>query len=159
MRCTNMIRAWKDCEGRVCGKFYVADGNWKLHYPICMFTMPSAVRGLDEFVPNVCTEEPATGKAFCVQHCAAVEKLNIPTDLRPFIKYCGANPENYSKDEKKKVEAKLQEICERSDQDQDSVSVSDIQGTSSLYENLGMKVKYRINMIQIQCTAHRGCTS
>ena len=47
----------KDCEGRGCGRLYVADGNWKLHYPICMFTMPSAVRGLKEFVPNECTQD------------------------------------------------------------------------------------------------------
>ena len=118
----------------------VADGNWKLHYPICMFTMPSAVRGLEEFVPNVCTQEPATGKAFCVQHCGVLEREGIPTALRTFIRYCGANPDNYSKEEKKKVEAKLQEICARPDQGQDNIS--DMQGTSSLYKNLGLKVKY-----------------
>ena len=111
----------KDCEGRGCGRLHVADGNWKLHYPICMFTMPSTVRGLEEFVPNVCTQEPATGKAFCVQHCGVLEREGIPTALRTFIRYCGANPDNYSKEEKKKVEAKLQEICARPDQGQDNI--------------------------------------
>ena len=144
----------KDCKGRGCGRLYVADGNWKLHYPICMFTMPSAVKGLEEFVPSVCTQEPAMGKAFCAQHSSLLERASIPTDLRSFIRYCGANPDNYSKEEKKKVEAKLQEICERSDEDQDNFSVPDIQGTSSLYENLGMKVKYINSMKQdlgLQC--------
>ena len=140
----------KDCKGRGCGKLYVADGNWKLHYPICMFSMPSTVRGLEEFVPNVCTQEPATGRAFCVQHCGVFEREGIPTDLRPLLRYCGANPDNYSKEEKKKVETKLQEICGRQDQAQNNLSVPDVQGTSSLYENLGMKVRLRYTDVMMQ---------
>ena len=120
------------------------------HYPICMFSMPSTVRGLEEFVPNVCTQEPATGKAFCVQHCCVFEREGIPTDLRPFIRYCGANPDNYSKEEKKKVETKLQEICGRQDQAQNNLSVPDVQGTSSFYENLGMKVRLRYMDVMMQ---------
>ena len=77
-----------------------------------------------------------------IQYRGVLEKEGLPTALRTFIRYCGANPDNYSKEEKKKVEAKLQEICTRPDQGQDNISVPDMQGTSSLYKNLGMKVKY-----------------
>ena len=41
----------KACKKRGCGRLYVADGNWKLHYPICMFTSKPTARGLDKFVP------------------------------------------------------------------------------------------------------------
>ena len=38
-------------------------------------------------LPDVCTEQPMPGKAFCSDHCAIVEKHNIPTGLRDFLKH------------------------------------------------------------------------
>ena len=78
-----------------------------------------------------------TGQAFCSAHCKELESDGIPTGLRPFIKSCGANPENYSKDEKKKVEEKLKVICKRTGPD---ISVPEVQGTRLLYANLALKV-------------------
>jgi hypothetical protein len=125
-----------DCKKRGCGRLYVADGCWKLHYAICMYNVPTE-KGTEKYLPNVCTRAPMTGQAFCSAHCKEFEREGIPTGLRPFIKSCGANPENYSKDEKKKVEEKLKVICKRTGPD---ISVPEVQGTRLLYANLALKV-------------------
>ena len=125
-----------DCKKRGCGRLYVADGCWKLHYAICMYNVPTE-KGTEKYLPNVCTRAPMTGQAFCSAHCKELESDGIPTGLRPFIKSCGANPENYSKDEKKKVEEKLKVICKRTGPD---ISVPEVQGTRLLYANLALKV-------------------
>ena len=123
----------KACKKRGCGRLYVADGNWKLHYPICMFTSKPTARGLDKFVPHICTKSPLSGQAFCEDHCSVIKQMGFPTGLRPFIKSCGADPVNYTKDEKKKVEAKLKEMCA---QTISNTSVPEVQGTTSLYSEL-----------------------
>ena len=43
--------------------------------------------------PDVCTEAPETGKAFCEEHVAYLTRKhpNVPTDLRGFLKYCGVH--------------------------------------------------------------------
>jgi hypothetical protein len=126
------------CKTRGCGRLYVADGCWKLHYPICMFTN----KPVDKYVPHVCTKSPMNSKAFCVDHSSVVEKLVLPTGLRPFIKSCGADPANYSKEEKKKVEEKLKKLCGR---EVSKSSVPEVQGTRSLYDNADLQVRvYRI---------------
>ena len=126
------------CKVRGCGRLYVADGCWKLHYPICMYTYKPAAKGLDEYVPHVCTKSPMSGKAFCGEHCKLMENLGIPTGLQPFIKSCGANPANYSKEEKKKVEQRLKQLCVQAGS---KLSVPDIQGTRSLYESAEIQVE------------------
>ena len=45
-------------------------------------------------------------------HAIAIEAKGIQTKLRPFIKYCGADPNRYTKEEKKKVDSVLKAICE-----------------------------------------------
>ena len=42
-------------------------------------------------LPDVCTNWPAKGKAFCADHCSFLHKEapNVPCDLREFLKYCG----------------------------------------------------------------------
>ena len=131
-------RCCEDCRERGCGRLYVADGCWKIHYPICIFTTTSDMRGLDQFLPNVCTRASANGKAFCIEHSAVLDRSGIPILLRPFLKFCGANPDHYSREDKKIVEAKLIEICKP--RDLGSVSIPHVQGTSSLYDNLGIQV-------------------
>lgn len=43
-------------------------------------------------LPDVCTESPSFGKAFCPSHCELLEKKApiVPTGLREFLKYSGA---------------------------------------------------------------------
>ena len=43
-------------------------------------------------LPDVCTDSPVRGKAFCRDHCALLgrEAPDVPTDLREFLKFCGA---------------------------------------------------------------------
>ena len=45
-------------------------------------------------LPDVCTNSPVSGKAFCIEHCKYIKdmKLNIPTGLKDFLSYCGALP-------------------------------------------------------------------
>ncbi|XP_022111569.1 uncharacterized protein LOC110990776, partial [Acanthaster planci] len=40
-------------------------------------------------IPDVCTESPAHGKAFCADHCVVAERSSTPTGLRDFLKHCG----------------------------------------------------------------------
>ena len=41
-------------------------------------------------MPDVCTESPAHGKAFCDAHCEYLlsEAPGVPTGLKEFLKYC-----------------------------------------------------------------------
>ena len=41
--------------------------------------------------PDVCTEQPAYGSAFCPEHKSFIEENyeGIPTTVRGFLKYCG----------------------------------------------------------------------
>ena len=91
-----------------------------------MYSVPSK-QDVTNFVPNVCTKGPTPGQAFCDHHCSILNSKGIPTELRQFIKYCGADPNRYTKEEKKKVDAKLLELC---DGERESENVTTVQGTS-----------------------------
>lgn len=41
--------------------------------------------------PNVCTNSPQFGKAFCEEHLEYLKDKHpqVPTDIRSFLKYCG----------------------------------------------------------------------
>ena len=121
------------CKIRGCSKLFVADGCWKLHYPICMFTSRPTSKGLDQFVPHICTKSPKPAHAFCEEHCVVIQEKGIPTGLRSFIKSCGADPVNYTKEEKKKVESKLKQLCAN---DVSNTCVPEAQGTTKLYGEL-----------------------
>ena len=43
-------------------------------------------------LPDVCTNSPVHGKAFCPDHCALLgrEAPDVPTDLHKFLKFCGS---------------------------------------------------------------------
>ena len=50
-------------------------------------------------LPDVCTESPIWGRAFCSSHCKFIEENNyahVPTGLREFLKYCGIMAESYT---------------------------------------------------------------
>ena len=56
-------------------------------------------KNIEGFIPSVCTESPATGKAFCIAHCEKVAALGYPTGLCDFLKSCGdvVQPDSYTK--------------------------------------------------------------
>jgi hypothetical protein len=41
---------------------------------------------LQDYIPNVCTNSPANGLAFCQQHSEIISRLGYPTGLREFLK-------------------------------------------------------------------------
>ncbi len=56
-----------------------------------MFPVKSTVPGLRGVnYPNVCPEQPSGMAIFCQQHLALAEELGYPTDIRAFLKFCGA---------------------------------------------------------------------
>ena len=81
-----------------CGIMYVADGNWKLKYPHCMWKVPIEVEGFDKQVnyPNICPISPERGQAFCKPHCEMARKNNIPHGLHEFLRYCGISGNYYT---------------------------------------------------------------
>lgn len=73
-----------------CGKLYVADGNWKLRYPHCMWKVPVTVPGFgDVNYPTICPSSPERGHAFCKSHCMMAKAAGYPSELRPFLEKCG----------------------------------------------------------------------
>ena len=56
-----------------------------------MYQAPKEVCGFDGKLNYVssCSNGPLPGKAFCLHHCAVVEKEGIPTGLREFLQFCG----------------------------------------------------------------------
>jgi len=80
-----------------CGIMYVADGNWKLKYPHCMWKVPIEVEGFNKQVnyPNICPLSPERGQAFCKTHCEIAKENNIPHGLHEFLKYCGISGNYY----------------------------------------------------------------
>ena len=56
---------------------------------------------LQDYIPNVCTNSPASGSAFCEEHCKLISGLGYPTGLREFLKSYAAkgeiDPENFTK--------------------------------------------------------------
>ena len=42
-------------------------------------------------MPDVCTNQPHPGQAFCEQHCQLMRQHSppIPTDIRGFLRHCG----------------------------------------------------------------------
>lgn len=73
-----------------CGTLYVADGNWKLKYPHCMWKLPIHINGFKSPLnyPDVCPLSPVRGQAFCTLHCEMGNHLSIPTGLHDFLKFC-----------------------------------------------------------------------
>lgn len=48
-----------------CGIMYMADGNWKLKYPHCMWKVPITVEGFNQVnYPDICPFSPERGQGF-----------------------------------------------------------------------------------------------
>ena len=72
-----------------CGKLWAIDGNWKLRYPVCMFSVPKEVQAFSGELQYVdtCPNAPVTGMAFCAEHCTVMEKHRIPCKLQDYLSY------------------------------------------------------------------------
>ena len=127
----------EDCKKRGCGNVSVVDGNWKLTHKICMWNPKSRhpTQNILKTYPNVCSEQPAYGSAFCVEHSRTVEDLGYPSELRKFLEKCGANPNSYNKEGKAKVSAILDKLTEQSTNQENTASASDAQGTTYFLRN------------------------
>ena len=69
----------------------MADGNWKLKYPHCMWKVPIEVEGFQNLInyPSICPHSPVRGQAFCTLHCEMAKSVAIPHGIHDFLKYCG----------------------------------------------------------------------
>ena len=105
-----------------------------------MFTVRESglTEDFDSFIPAVCTESPATGKAFCSEHSELVESVGHPSNLRAFLKSCSTptcevDPSTYNKTQATAVKEKLKEIArkiEDIDLPPSASSVGEAQGTT-----------------------------
>ena len=130
------------CRRRGCGKVVSVDGNWKLSYKICLWRPQNRYsdQNIFEEYPNVCSEEPARGSAFCSSHSQIIEQLEYPTELRKFITKCGADPDAYTKEGKKKVRGVLEKLSKTQDT-KSTMSAEDAQGTSYFLRNRQISTK------------------
>ena len=93
---------------------------------------------LQEYIPNVCTNSPANGLAFCKQHSEIISSLGYPTGLREFLKSCASsdgeqiNPDNYTKNMQQKVDSVLTKICNEIPASTVFKSCTDAQGAPHL---------------------------
>ena len=91
---------------------------------------------LKEYIPNVCTNSPAYGQAFCKQHCEIVVAMGYQMGLREFLKSCAGegdviNPDHYTKDMQTKVDAILHKICDNIAASSKFKTCVDAQGTNA----------------------------
>ena len=84
----------------------IIPGNWKLVFRICLWSPKPRYK--DRY-PSVCTNSPTPGSGFCAHHAKVVGDLGYPTKLRPFLSHCGADPDSFTKEGKKKVTDFIQE--------------------------------------------------
>ncbi|KAJ8028216.1 hypothetical protein HOLleu_30395 [Holothuria leucospilota] len=84
------------CLKKGCSKMIVVDGIWKLNFTHCMMVSKNVSCGVPVLnLPDVCTNEPQHGHAFCSVHVSMVNDYNktsgapsVPTKLKEFLKYC-----------------------------------------------------------------------
>ena len=91
---------------------------------------------LSNYIPNVCTNSPAFGQAFCKEHTKIISSLGYPTELRKFLKSCAADgeeidPDNYTKSMQQKVDAVLIKICNKIPASSKFKSCIDAQGSTN----------------------------
>ena len=94
------------------------------------------LQNIQEYFPLVCTEEPAAGSGFCASHSKLVQNCGYPTNLKSFIKSCGANPSNYTRGERDKVKEVLKTLLRTRGNGEVSTETADLaQGTTFLLSN------------------------
>ena len=86
-----------------------------------------------QYIPQVCPEQPQHGSAFCCVHTKVAASLGKPTQLREFLKHCGTDSDNYTKEGKGKVNLVLKVMVTKSDAIY--VTVGEEQGTEYLLRN------------------------
>ena len=138
------------CKKRGCGQVASVDGNWKLSYKICFWCPQDKYpdQNILEAYPKVCAEEPAFGSAFCSAHSRLVETLGYPSQLRPFISKCGADPDAYTKEGKKMVKAVLQSLSKSKDTGGKTKSAEDAQGTEYLLRDRNISNQENFKMTE-----------
>ena len=72
-----------------CGELWAIDGNWKLHYPVCMFDVDKSE---DAFSNNLnyvktCSNGPLPGNAFCSEHSEVMKKKGVPVTLKEYLNF------------------------------------------------------------------------
>ena len=133
----------EDCEKRGCSSIVSVDGLWKLTYKICMWEPTNKYPGqnISEYVPNACPLQPGAGSAFCDHHGKTVISCGYPSELRPFLKACGANPNAYTKEGKEKVLSVLKFIAQEKPDNDQIPTTEDEQGTGYFLRNKKMATK------------------
>ena len=66
--------------------------NVHVHHNALSTLLQHIVQGMPRVnVPDVCTEAPLYGQAFCASHCSFLKEHapGVPTGLREFLQYCG----------------------------------------------------------------------
>ena len=87
------------CSGETCTLFKLG----MLDKGLYVF-MQHTVKDLPALnLPDVCTETPAYGQAFCQEHCNFLSQQapDVPTGLRDFLRFCGAQKESITTSEHK----------------------------------------------------------
>lgn len=125
----------------VYGSLLTQFGNCHLYiyspfFVIAIISMANVEGGvtedLSDFIPNVCTNSPEHGLAFCREHSEIISGLGYPVELRPFLKSCANNdeidPDNFTKEMQKRVDMTLKEIALKIPSSNKFKSCADAQG-------------------------------
>ena len=93
------------------------------------------LKDIQEYLPLVCTEEPAPNSAFCEVHSQIVQKFGHPIKVRDFIRSCEVDPTHYNREGRKKVQKVLRNMLEASSDNIDTETGDIAQGISHLLRN------------------------
>ena len=90
---------------------------------------------IQEYLPNVCPEQPSSSGAFCDLHAKMVENLGYPSQLRSFLEKCGANPNCYTPAGREKVKSVLKRLSTENKDPNEGESAESMQGVGYLLRN------------------------
>ena len=93
------------------------------------------LKDIQEYLPLVCTEEPAPNSAFCEVHSQIVQKFGHPIKVRDFMRSCEVDPTHYNREGRKKVQKVLRNMLEASSDNIDTETGDIAQGISHLLRN------------------------
>ena len=96
---------------------------------------PYPDENIQEYIPNVCPEQPTSGGAFCELHAKMVQNLGYKSELRPFLEQCGANPNAYTPAGRDKVKSVLKSLSLKNTDATVGETVEDMQGVGYLLRN------------------------
>lgn len=150
------------CRERGCADITVFDGIHKIQFCTCMYDATTKYpESIADVLPQSCTEEPSTrDSAFCSKHEEIVRGQGWPTKLREFLKSCGTDPDQQSREGRKKVSEVLKNIAVKSTEGGAS-QVGEEQGIADLFNNddlmVGQKLKPK-DTNRVPCTKDLGAT-